>query len=178
MKKTMDISEKDLFYYVFFNTELDEQKKTEIKSNKYFKQIISFYESLKSELELKVSAQEKISIAKIIPAYKAEIVVELFPLKEKKSIYGNFPILAAASAETDFKVNSQTFFDEENDYLIRLLNFQDSSRIYVFSITDQVLKNYKVILHPSEESYTQKDNSVPLEINNVSHVESIELQFL
>lgn len=68
--------------------------------------------------------------------------------------------------------------DENNHYLIRLLNFKDSAKIYVFSTTEEVLKNYQIVIKPSGQTFEQDDNSKPIEVKFPLAAENIELHFI
>ena len=74
-------------------------------------------------------------------------------------------------------MTSATFLDEEKRYLIKLHNFKNSAKIYVFSTSEEKLKNFKIIIQPSNKIFEQTDNSKPLLIDESIEVSSIELQF-
>ncbi len=74
-------------------------------------------------------------------------------------------------------MTSATFIDEDKHYLIKLHNFENSAKIYVFSTSEEQIKNYKIIIHPSEKIYEQSDNSQPLLVDAPVEASSIELQF-
>ncbi len=74
-------------------------------------------------------------------------------------------------------MTSATFIDEEKQYLIKLHNYENSAKIYVFSTSEEKIENYKIIIHPSNNIYEQVDNSQPLLIDTEVEATSIELQF-
>ena len=120
----------------------------------------------------------KQKLAEKIPLYVPLKIFILYPVKETvKKRKNDVPIFAADSPKEKLAVMAKTFIDEANHYLIRLLNFKDSSKIYVFSTTEGTLKNYKVIVKPSGKVFEQIDNSSPIELDSPIEAESIELQF-
>jgi hypothetical protein len=174
----MNITERDLFDFVFQPENLSIEKVKYLKTSKIFDEEINFYRELKKSLDEELSDEVKRKIAEKIPLYNPAKFHVLYPVQEAvRKKKNDLPVLAAASPKEKPSVKAKTFVDENNHYLIRLLNFKESSKIYVFSTTNEILKNYKVIIHPSEQIFEQVDNSVPIEINFPIEAENIELQF-
>jgi hypothetical protein len=174
----MDISERDIFNFVFYPEKLSVEKVEHLKTSKLFDEEIDFYRLLRNSMEEELSEDVKLKLAEKIPLYVPMKIFVLFPVKETvKKRKNDVPIFAAASPNEKPAVAAKTFMDENNHYLIRLLNFKDSSKIYVFSTTDEILKNYKVVVKPSGQTFGQIDNSSPIEISTPIEAESIELQF-
>lgn len=174
----MNISERDIFDFVFYPENLSNETAENLKNSNLFAEEIDFYSSLKKSLVEEISEEVKQKIAQKIPLYTPVKVFVLYPAQEnKKKQKNDVTILAADSPKEKPAVTAKTFIDEANHYLIRLLNFKDSSKIYVFSTTDEILKNYKVVVQPSGQVFEQTDNSSPIEINSPLEAENIELQF-
>jgi len=174
----MNISERDIFDFVFYPENLSTEKVTHLKNSKVFDDEIDFYRSLKKSLEEELTEDLKQKLAEKIPLYVPLKIFILYPVKETvKKRKNDVPIFAADSPKEKLAVMAKTFIDEANHYLIRLLNFKDSSKIYVFSTTEGTLKNYKVIVKPSGKVFEQIDNSSPIELDSPIEAESIELQF-
>jgi hypothetical protein len=149
-----------------------------LRTSKVFSEEINFYRTLRNELNEELSEDIKRKIAKKIPIYIPSKVFTLYPAKEpQRKKKNNIQVLAADSPKEKPAVTAKTFIDEHNHYLVRLLNFKDSSKIYVFSTTEKTLKNYKIKIQPSEQTFSQLDNSTPIEINSPIDAENIELQF-
>lgn len=174
----MKISERDLFDFVFYPENLSSQKVEYLKTSKVFDEEINYYRTLKKSLAEELPFEVKQKIADRIPIYKLTNSVMLYPVKAKRrKPNGTATVLAADSPEEKPFVTAKTFIDHANHYLIRLLNFKNSSKIFVFSTTDEILRNYKVIVKPSGQSFEQIDNSSPIEISTPIEAENIELQF-
>lgn len=174
----MDISERDIFDFVFYPEKLSIEKVEHLKNSKIFDEEVSFYRLLRNSMEEELSENVKLKLAEKIPLYVPMKIFILYPVKETvRKRRNDVPIFAAASPNEKPAVAAKTFIDENNHYLIRLLNFKDSSKIYVFSTIEEHLKNYKVIIHPSEQIFEQADNSSPIEIDSPIEADHIELQF-
>lgn len=174
----MKITERDIFNFVFFRDNLSAEKVNYLKNSKNFIQEIDFYLSLKKSFDEELSEVVKQRIAEKIPIYVPSKIFFLFPVEQQsKKRTNSKSVLAAATSEVSSEVHVKTFIDETNRYLIRLLNYENSSKIYVFSTTDEVLKNYRIIIKPSEQIFEQIDNSSPIEIDWPVEAENIELQF-
>lgn len=174
----MKITERELFDFVFFPENLPNDKVEYLKNFKEFDDEIKFYHSVKDSFDEELREDIKQKIAERIPIYIPAKIFFLFPVKKTvKEKNGDVTVLAAASPKEKPSVKAKTFIDESNHYLIRLLNFKDSSKIYVFSTTEEVLRNYKVKIKPSGQTFEQSDNSTAIEINSPIEAENIELQF-
>lgn len=174
----MKITERDIFNFVFFRDNLSVEKVNYLKNSKNFIEEIDFYLSLKQSFDEELSEDVKQKIAEKISIYIPSKIFFLFPVEQhSKKRTNSKSVLAAATSDAPSEVHVKTFVDETNRYLIRLLNFKDSAKIYVFSTTDEVLKNYRIIIKPSEQTFEQNDNSSPIEIDWPIEAENIELQF-
>lgn len=173
----MNITERDLFDFVFFPENLSNERIEYLKTSGIFDEELDFYRSVKKSMEEELTEEVKRKIAEKIPIYNPAKFYILYPVKEPQKRKRKFPILVAASPKEKPAVVAKTFADEANHYLIRLLNFKHSAKIYVFSTTEEVLKNYKIVIRPSGQSFQQSDNSSPIEINIPIEAENIELQF-
>lgn len=176
-KNNKMINEQDIFTYVFFPKKLSSDKRQIIASDKTLEDTIEFYRHLKRHSENEPSRSLQKKIAAKIPAYKLADVIYLYPLKDSKSQYQNGSHMAAATKELIPKMTTKTFVDNEKDYLIKVLNYSDSTKIFVFSTKDEVVKNFEIILEPQNLKYHFENNSEPLIINHMIDAEKILLRF-
>jgi hypothetical protein len=184
----MEITEKDLFNYVFYKDTLDGEKTGFLENSDLYKEDIDFYSSLKDYLSQEISSGLKEKIAQKIPAYqnnpdlnrdKLSNIITLYPVveKPKRKKKSGESVLTADSAELKSQHTSQTFSDEKKQYLIKLVSSESETKIFVFSTSESELKNVKLTLHPKEKEFFLKDNSTPLEVNESVTAESISLEF-
>jgi hypothetical protein len=174
----LEITEQDIFVYVFNREVLSQDKISAIETSDKYQEQIKFFNSLKKELAADISFYDKIRIAKKIPLYKVPEFIELFPLKKTKTAINNqVLILAAASPEIPPKFQTKTFIDNEKQFLIKLVTSEKESKIFVFSTTDEELHKLRLIISPGEVEYRMKDNSQPLILNGSVNAESIKIGF-
>ncbi|NWF89906.1 MAG: hypothetical protein HXY50_10650 [Ignavibacteriaceae bacterium] len=174
----MNITERDIFDFVFYQENLSSEKVEYLKTSRIFDEEIAFYRSLKKSLNEELSEEVKRKIAEKIPLYNPARFHVLYPVRDTFPKRNNhIPVLAAATPNENSSISAKTFIDEAHHYLIRLINFKNSSKIYCFSTSEEKLKNYKVIILPSGKTFEQSDNSSPIEIDQQIEAEKIELQF-
>ena len=176
-KKKIIIEEQDIFNYVFFPQNLNLEKRNEIESDQTFKEAVEFYNQLKTNSEKFPREQIRKRLAEKIPAYRLLEVIELYPLKEQASPKQNGSKLAAAEKILTPKITTKTFVDNEKEYLIKVLNFSNETKVFVFSTKDEVVKNFDIHIQPQNLKYHFEDNSEPLIINDLIEPEKIQLQF-
>ncbi len=179
MPDKINITEKDIFNFVFFNTILSKEKKEYLNNNPIFKVQLDFYKKLKEILLEEIPNNIKEKIASGIDAYKKIKTFVLYPVDYgHKKKHSDVLILAADSlAAESNEIQSKTFIDEGKNYLIRLIKENSKSKIYVFSTHETVMKNFTVVIKPQSVKYVLNDNSKPLEIEGNIDPESIEIEF-
>jgi hypothetical protein len=172
------ITEKDIFNYVFYNDLLNETLKQEIKSNSSFAEVISLYQTLRDEIKNDLSIDIKRKLADKIDMYKFADIIKLFPIENKNinKMKGGL-VHAAASEEDKPIVKSKTFIDENKSYMIKCMNYESKSKIFVFSVYDELIKDFSITIQPQNLHYKLDDNSMPLELDLAIDPESITLEF-
>ena len=176
MPEKINIDERDIFNFVFFNDLLSEEKIRYIENNEEKLEGISFYRNLKKSITESLSKEIKEKIAAKIQAYKIPLIIKLFPVKdeiEKKP--SEVPILAAASPEQQWAVSAQSFIDEDKTFLIRLLRMDNKTKIFTFPIIHTDIKDFNIILYPEERTYSIR-NGEPIEIEGTPEIESINVE--
>lgn len=173
----MNITERDIFNFVFDRSALQPETIDFLESTKSFKEEIAFYESLKKTLNESLSGNLKKKIADRIPTYKFTEVIEFFPTRVKNGRKNNVVRYAADSLRTLPRITADTFFDSHSEYMIRVLIEAQTTKLFVFSISGKELKNFKVVLYPSGSEINCVDNLSPLEIASANQIEKINLVF-
>ncbi|MBK6915690.1 MAG: hypothetical protein IPH11_19260 [Ignavibacteriales bacterium] len=172
------INEQELFEYVFSPQNLSAEKIREIEQGESMREAIEFYKNLKLNLSKKVDESLKIKLAEKISAYTLPKIFTLYPNHIK---WENEPrksnILAADTLEDELKVSAKTYADKENNYLIRTVSTGNVTKIYVFSFTQMIVKDFYIVLEPSKEKYHVMDNSQPFVIEKIIDAESITIEF-
>lgn len=173
-----NITEQDLFNFVFYPDLISKDKERYLKSLQDFREEIEFYSELKESLNEKLSFEIRKKITSKIDVYKPENIIYLYPVEEyqNRKISNNVR-LAAASPEEKPKVSSKTFYDEEKTYIIKVINYEKNSRVFVFSTQYEMIKDFELKILPQNLIYHISDNSSPLELDFNVEPESISLEF-
>lgn len=174
----MNINERDIFNFVFYPETLVREKNEYLEKTNLFEEEVNFYKQLKGSLSEELSAEIKNKIVEKIPLYKPAKIFFLQPVRDNiKKKKNDVLVLAADSPKEKADVVVKTFSDVDNNYLIRLVNFKESAKVFVFSTTDEVMENYRIVIQPSGKTFEQADNSSPIEIDSPIEADSIELKF-
>jgi hypothetical protein len=175
MNKNMNINEQDIFKYVFSPQTLSEEKREYLRGNEKFKNQILYYKSVKDAINSETSFNLKKKIAAKIPAYTFANVFKLNQVKHENEDSGKV-IFAAKTKDETLQIKTKTFIDDENNFLVRVINFAGSTKIYLFTPTNDKVENISIKIFPSSEEYFMNDNDAPLLIDKRIDVESIELR--
>ncbi len=172
------ITERDLFDFVFFPTQLSEEKFSYLENSTEFSEEIKFFTDLKNSLQSELSPDQKLKIAEKIPAYNPVVVVKLKPVEQiRKRKVNGLKLAAASEKESKPLITSRTFFDDNRTYIIKILNYERSCKIFVFSTQYEVLKNIDLIISPQNLRYHIEDSTIPLELDYNVDPESVTLEF-
>ena len=136
-----------------------------------------YYKSVKNTIDSEMPFDLKKKTAAKIPTYTLANVFTLHPVKyeEKKERNGSV-IFAAKTKEEQLKIKTHTFTDNEKQFLVRIVNFESFTKIYLFSQKDVLVKNINIKVFPGGGDFFMKDNTVPLVIDKRIDVESIKLR--
>ena len=175
----MEIGEKDIFYYVFYPEKLDTEKLKYIKNNKkLFSNEILQYENSKKAVEKPVPHNILEKIYKKIEEKQQLTKIELHKFEVKQQVYQEYRTLAADSPEEKQKgVTVDTYIDPGNNYIIKVLNFENKNKIYVFEKDQEELENFSLKIFPSGMIYKGLNSTEPLIIEPKVDVEKIVLNF-
>lgn len=172
----MKVTERDIFNFVFFPESLRDEIKAFLSAIEDTSEAVIFYKEMKFALNEELSLSIKKKIAKKIEAYKFTNIIHLYPVEEisKKR---NGIVLAAASVEEKPKIITKTFYDTDKTYIIKVINYKDNSKIFVFSTQQEMIKDFEIIILPENKKYHCDDNSLPLELSSPVEAESIQIEF-
>ncbi|GBD86607.1 hypothetical protein BMS3Abin03_00528 [bacterium BMS3Abin03] len=176
MIELKDITERDIFNFVFFPETLSAEKFAFLEKKEGGFEPIKFYRHLKKAIESDITDEIRKKIAEKIPAYKLTKVIKLFPVKDElPKRTSDVPILAAASAAEEPAVIAKTFVDSDKTFLIRLLRMGNKTKIFTFPITHTDRETFQLTLHPEEETFTIHNNEA-IELEGKHEVESISVE--
>jgi hypothetical protein len=167
MNNFFDISEQDIFNFVFYPDQLSIEKKEYLNRHiDEFKEQIDFCMILKqSDIQSdydKEKCKYDFTIIELLP---------ITPLNHNC----NYLTLAAASAELSKKIETKTFMDANSQYLVRLVCTEDEKKLYIFS-KEKCLVDAKLTLFPSEKSYKINPAEASIIIDKTEEVEKISIE--
>jgi hypothetical protein len=168
-----NITEIDLFNFIFFRNLLDEDKKKAIMLEEKFKESIDFYAGMHKELSKDLSLAARKKIASLIPTYKLTDKVELFPIGFTKMATKRNTYVAAANENLNPGFISMSLTDEEKSYLARIVCQHTHCQLFIFSSNNSIIKNFDVTLYPQRKKYHFEDNTKPVELNAEPNIEKL-----
>jgi len=177
MKQKLEITEQDIFKFVFFKERLSDERLIYLEDNSYYKNQIKYYQTIKNGLDLATSDSLKMKIASKISAYKTEKIFFLYPRKYEKEKSNNEALIyAAKTADVPSKISTATFTDEDGKFLVRKVSTQSSTKLYIFSTVDELIQNFTIKILPDKEKITITNNNEPIELPGNIKIESIEIE--
>ncbi len=170
-----NITEIDLFNFIFFKHLLNEDKKRIITLGEKFKESLNFYTRMHKELNKDLSLAAKKKIASLIPSYRLTEKVELFPIPFTKLATKRNTFVAAADDNIGARFISMSLTDEEKSYLARIVCQHTHCQLFIFSSNNSVIKNFDVTLYPQGYKYHFDDNTKPVELRTEPKIEKVIL---
>lgn len=175
----MMINEQNIFDFVFYSETVTGEIAAVLKTDPQFHERIEFYKSMKDEIGTPLSLQLKHKLAKKIAAYSFSNTATLFPVVEDAQLMHEERLaFAADSAGTDSAFTTKTFLDKSKNFLARFIPGDKEVSLFILSVTDQLIKEFKVTLYPSAEVFTCVDNTKPIQLSSSKLITSISLEFL
>lgn len=174
MRKNLLITERDLFNYIFFKKSMEEKKLQLLEEGGCdinFPLIKNLKECLSENLTFPV--KEKIN--KFVKYYKPVKSITLNLIEETKTEPRTLKFTNVSDKKSE--ISKSTYIDNDNIYMIRLINYVDKTRLFLFSRDEEKISNCKLILKPGNESFDIINNLLPLEINRRITAEGIVLKF-
>lgn len=172
-----NITEKDLFNFIFYPEILDKNKSEFININKQnFKDELEFLQNLNIELQnpLSDSVVEKLN-NKIAELNNVKSIILNREKKDFKSNNDEY-CLAAASENFD-KTNCATFKDKESNYLLKLFFGNPRNKLYIFAKDDIENKNFEITLLPSNNKFKFSTKDLPFSFTESEIIDQIILNF-
>lgn len=81
------------------------------------------------------------------------------------------------STELSLNMITKTFVDKGKEYLVKVFKYTDITKVFIFSIKNEVVKNFEVIINQHKLKFHLEDNSEPLKIDMPIEAKKIELRF-
>ncbi|MCX6152347.1 MAG: hypothetical protein NTX22_17610 [Ignavibacteriales bacterium] len=173
----MQISEKDIFDYVYYRETLpvnklkyiDENYSLYTKEIEYYK---SFHNSIDTEIKDGLSNKFFAEISESKPK-----TITLYPKQIELAQGEDQYHLAADSVNLIAKTGSQSFTNSESTILVKLLTKDNKTQIYVFSTTNKLIKNIKLTFSPPGKTFSMENNKTFIEVPEALTVEGIQMTY-
>lgn len=168
------ITEKDLYLYIFYPDQLDEEKSKFIDQNiNLFSSEIELLNEIKKNINSRV---DPTIIDKINEKISAPLPTVIELKKDNAIIQSNPFVLAADSPKSKFIQNTDTFKDSNNLYLAKVINSAIDNKIYIFQNSDDEPLEIKITILPSDDTFHTNLGDQPIIISPPQIIEKIILQ--
>jgi len=170
----MLITEKDIFFYVFYPDKLDKDKKSFIEENqKDFDEQIYICKNIQSSINKDVDPEIISEIEKKIKEKQNLMNIELFKVENKKQMYSEYLTLAADSQIEEEKLKVDTFIDANSEYIIKVINTAKENNIFIFEKNNDLIEDFDLKILPSGIEYEHINNQKPLIISPKVNIDKI-----
>ncbi len=97
---------------------------------------------------------------------------EIYPERDEK-----YRLAAASETELIPRINIKTFIDDSRDFIIKVLESETNTKIFVFSTQNLIINNFKIFIEPQNLELYFNDNSQPLILSDKLEIDSIKIFF-
>ncbi len=148
----MNITEKDLFKFVFYKSELPQKKQNFITENlDKFSSSIKFLTEIKSQSEIELSPSIMGRIHDLIANQYLKKEFVLTPVITEDC--SDYLTLAADSNSKECDENSRTFTDPGNNYMVKVISEGTENKLFLFSRDKNVNSDLSLTIYPSNEKH-------------------------
>ena len=168
------ISEKTLYKFVFFPETVEEEERIFISQNvDQFRENIKFLEEMKTDLYKELP--ESI-LNRIYKKIEETSLTDGITLNLIKNTDDKGKCILAADSISDATPKTCSFVDETNSYLIKVINKEEKTYIYIFTKIQEEDLEYSLTLFPSKENHYLNTSDLPLIISPQQKIKSIQLK--
>ena len=153
----MNITEKDIFKFVFYKSELSQEKQNFISQNlEKFSSSIKLLNEINSTSEIDVSPMTMKRITDLIERTQENKEIVLTPINFKNC--SDYLILAADSKSNEGNEKTQTFTDLENNYIAKIVTEDAETKLFLFANSNMANANISLTVYPSKQKYSLESN--------------------
>ena len=172
---TFEVTENDIFKYVFYPDDLSDKLRHYIKINKLvYQDQIDLMTTMKDQLNTPLEKSLLDKIHKRIDEYNRSEIIVL-----KKVVINhqqNHYILAADSVDREEPLLTETFKDDEEQYLAKVITTNGKNKIYILSKDPKIELEFILKLYPTEDEFRGSSNDQPIVVIPKQKIEEIEIQ--
>lgn len=177
INQMINITEKDLYDYIFDQEKLTHDKIRYIELNTVlYNHDLDLLNELKENL---INSVDELIVAKInekIGNYSSNNQITL----KKRIINTNLESLSNKIDfnETETSFIKDSYWDESNIILGKVVSTKDDCKIYIYSNLFKEIKDLKLTLYPSGDNHYSSSANLPLIINPRETIDEIIVQIL
>lgn len=175
--KEIEITEKDIFIYVYDKHSLEKTKRDYIEENEpQFSSLIDIISEANSpEVDKEEATALKMRIMNKFPELEKKIYI-LYPSSNAGSEEIEPLTLAAASPKTQKSVEVKVFSDKESKYLVKFIKKRSRVLMCIFTEKNENKKDLKITVYPTPQEYVLTDISKPIEVDPNVSIEKISIE--
>lgn len=169
LKEHINITERDIYNFVFSPETLEPAKKTYLESNlEKFQRQIDYCRQLK---EISLEEPQGQSIINVVDRILSPKGIELIPEAIDNESKDSKLRLAAFSFNLNKKNYTYSFTDSNSEHVVKIIMSGSRNLLYFFSLIP--MQKVTVTFLPSEATYNIQDTSKPIEILEEKEIEKI-----
>jgi len=172
----INISEEDIFNYVFLPESLDDEKRNYLDANREkFTEQINFCRAMNNKL----SEEEEISLSERVKKkfpLRSAVVYELYPSRVTITDEQGCTKMAAASGKPDKEIEVESFTNDNSNYLVRLLRKGRNYKMNLFVKGNKSISKVKIEILPSGQILHSNDIKIPIEFESDKEIEKIRIE--
>jgi hypothetical protein len=173
-KVMIEITEKDLYKFVFYPEQLSDEKRDYIISNySVYEDLIDELNSYKDNLDLDVSDEILENINEKIDAAQSEDTIVLSRIERNANL--NQLRIAADSPRPSEYTRTETFVDPDNQFLAKVIQHKERTKVFILPKDETGVFEIKLTLFPSNEVYHTNIKDMPLILDPIQNINSIHL---
>jgi hypothetical protein len=173
----INLTEKDLFTFVFYSDNLSEEKRNLINNNiEKFRSELELLNGLKAALKEPVKKSILDRIHEKIDNFENQ---NLHVLEKIKTISdSDYLILAADSPEKITSPITETFVDPNNKFICKIISDNRTKKIYLFSSLDNKDQEFDITIFPSKENFIVNKKDMPILLSPRQIINQIKLRLV
>lgn len=169
------ISEKTLYNYIFCPKALSEEERLYLLENiEKFNKDLELLRAIKSSIENELPDTVLDKIHKKIIKASAQEGIKLDLVHH--SHHNHRHTFAADSVQNEFEQKTCSYIDESKNFIIKIINKDAISKIYIFTAGGLEDVEYSLTFFPSKEVYYVNSEDIPLIVSPQQLIKSIILK--
>lgn len=174
----MKITEKDIFNFVKYRSELNQAKLKFIEDNlALYEEQINFIREIEDTKVKDFLEKARFDLQEKLRRQKTSDIFILNKTVENHERNGDVLNLAADSFELKKRNITDTFVDNKNNLVLKIVNSNTGAKLFLFNAENTEIKDFDIVIKkPVEQTYHCSTNKEPLIVEHLDDVESVEVR--